>query len=158
MAELTETFGQVNLKYYCWNLVPYMYKLKEKLLLYKRLCYVSVEAASLLILVNRRSDHLQVAPSTNWKDQVGPWAVMHIVGNKILSALTGSSDLAIVYAANQFINSNIYEYLQWNPCLKLFWQAMDLNIKLSKFLNGGTLTLRLLTWDQWSWTLNDGKS
>jgi hypothetical protein len=30
IGELTETYGQVNFKDYCWNLVPYMYKLKKK--------------------------------------------------------------------------------------------------------------------------------
>lgn len=37
------------------------------------------------------------------------------------------------------------------------WEAGNLNINVRKILNGGYLTLRLLTWNHWNGTQNDGK-
>jgi hypothetical protein len=44
-------------------------------------------------------------------------------------------------------NSRYFFMGQWNLHLRFLWEVVDLNTKLRKIVNGGNLTLRLLTWD-----------
>jgi hypothetical protein len=46
---------------------------------------------------------------------------------------------------------------QWNPYLMFLQGPVDLNTQLRKILNGGNLTVSLLTWDHWNWMLKEGK-
>jgi hypothetical protein len=44
--------------------------------------------------------------------------------------------------------------MQWTPILRLFWGTVDLNIRLRKTVSGD-LTMRLLTWGDCNWKLNE---